>query len=84
MKPFNYNAAVELTRGAKAVVTVEEHTFIGGLASAVCLALRKNKVPVDYVAVEDVFGQSAHSAPELMKFYGLTSDNIVTKVKNLL
>jgi transketolase len=84
MKPFNYAGIVELTKGAKAVVTVEEHTFIGGLASAVCLALRKNKVPVDYVAVEDVFGQSAHSAPELMKFYGLTSENIVTKVKNLL
>ncbi len=84
MKPFNYVSAVELTRGARAVVTAEEHSYIGGLASAVCLALRKTKIPVDYVAVEDSFGQSAHSAAELMKHYGLTSDNIVNKVTNLL
>ena len=84
MKPFNYVSAVELTRGARAVVTAEEHSYIGGLASAVCLALRKTKVPVDYVAVEDSFGQSAHSAPQLMKHYGLTSENIVNKVTNLL
>jgi transketolase len=84
MKPFNYVSAVELTRGARAVVTAEEHSYIGGLASAVCLAIRKTKVPVDYVAVEDSFGQSAHSAAELMKYYGLTSDNIVNKATNLL
>jgi transketolase len=84
MKPFNYAGVVELTKGARAVVTAEEHTYIGGLASAVCLALRKNRIPVDFVAIEDVFGQSAHSAAELMNFYGLTSANIVKKVKNLL
>ncbi|MBN2238808.1 MAG: transketolase family protein [Dehalococcoidales bacterium] len=84
MKPFNYAGVIELTRGAKAVVTAEEHSFIGGLASAVCLALRKTKIPVDYVAVEDCFGQSAHSAAELMIHYGLTSENIVSKVNGLL
>jgi transketolase len=84
MKPFNYTSAIELVKGAKAVVTAEEHTYIGGLASMVCLALRKIKIPVDYVAIEDVFGQSAHNAGELMKYYGLTSENIVEKAKNLL
>lgn len=84
MKPFNYLGAVELTRGARAVITAEEHSYIGGLASAVCLALRKTKVPVDYVAVGDSFGQSAHSAAELMEQYGLTSENIVNKATNLL
>jgi transketolase len=84
MKPFNSASVVELVKGAKAVVTAEEHTYIGGLASMVCLALRKVKIPVDYVAIEDTFGQSAHNASELMKFYGLTSENIVEKAKNLL
>jgi transketolase len=84
MKPFNYVGALELTKGAKAVVTAEEHTYIGGLASAVCLVLRKTKIPVDYVAIEDVFGQSAHSAAELMIRYGLTSKNIIEKVGSLL
>jgi transketolase len=84
MKPFNYTGVLELSKGAKAVVTAEEHTYIGGLASAVCLVLRKTKIPVDYVAIEDVFGQSAHSADELMKRYGLTSENIIEKVADLL
>ncbi|MFC1920988.1 transketolase family protein [Chloroflexota bacterium] len=84
MKPFNCNSAIKLTEGAKAVVTAEEHSYIGGLTSAVCLALRKTKIPVDYVAVEDSFGQSAHNAVELMIHYGLTSENIVIKANNLL
>jgi transketolase len=46
--------------------------------------LRKTRVPIDYVAVEDVFGQSAHSAAELMEHYGLTAKNIVLKAKSLL
>ena len=84
MKPFNYTGVIELTRNAKAVVTAEEHSYIGGLASAVCLALRKTKIPVDYVAVEDSFGQSAHRAAELMTHYGLTSEHIIIKANNLL
>ena len=84
MKPFDYLSAVDLTRGARAVVTAEEHSYLGGLASAVCLALRKTKLPMDYVAVEDSFGQSARSASELMEDYGLTSRNIVNKATSLL
>jgi transketolase len=84
MKPFNYLSAVELTRGARAVITAEEHSYLGGLASAVCLALRKTKVPMDYVAVEDSFGQSARSSAELMENYGLTSRNLVNKAISLL
>lgn len=84
MKPFNYLSAVELTRGARAVITAEEHSYLGGLASAVCLALRKTKVPMDYVAVEDSFGQSARSAAELMENYGLTSRDLVNKAISLL
>ncbi len=84
LKPFNAEGAVELTRRARAVVTAEEHSYIGGLAGAVCLALRKTRIPVDYVAIQDVFGQSAHSAAELMEFYGLTAAKIVEKAHGLL
>lgn len=84
MKPFDYKGVAEIAKSVKAVVTAEDHNYIGGLASAVALALRKSSVPMDYVAVEDVFGQSAHSAQELMEHYGLTAENIVNKAKNLL
>jgi len=84
LKPFDFEAAAELCRGAKAVISAEEHNYYGGLATLVGLALRKTCIPFDYVAVEDVFGQSAHSAAELMKYYGLTPENIVAKAKALL
>ena len=84
MKPFDYAGCARLCGDVKAVVTAEEHTFIGGLASTVALSLRTARVPMDYVAIMDAFGQSAHSAAELYEHYGLTVDNIVKKVKGLL
>lgn len=84
MKPFNYDAVAKIASEVKAVVTAEDHNYIGGLASAVALALKQSNTPMDYVAVEDVFGQSAHSADELMSHYGLTAEAICGKVKSLL
>ncbi len=84
MKPFDYQGAAEIAKTVRAVVTAEDHTYIGGLASAIALALRKSPLPMDYVAIEDQFGQSAHSAAELMNHYGLTAQNIAEKAKKLL
>ena len=84
MKPFDYEGALKLCEGAKAVVAAEEANYIGGLSAAVATALRKSAIPMDYVAIEDTFGQSAHSAEELMDFYGLTAENIVKKAKAML
>ena len=84
MKPFDYEGTEAIAKSVKAVVTAEDHTFIGGLASAAALALRKCTTPMDYVAIDDAFGQSANSAVELMEHYGLTAENIAEKAKNLL
>ncbi|MDO4487834.1 MAG: transketolase C-terminal domain-containing protein [Eubacteriales bacterium] len=84
LKPFDYEGAAALCEGKKAAVVAEEASFIGGLTGAVATALRKSSVPMDYVAVEDSFGQSAQSAEELMDLYGLTAENIVSKVKALI
>lgn len=84
MKPFNYNAVAEMASKAKGVITAEEHTYIGGLASHVAFALKKSTVPMDYVAIEDQFGQSAYSVNELMKQYGLTAEHIFEKATKLV
>jgi len=84
MKPFNEAGVIELSKGMKAVVTAEEHSYIGGLASKVALALKKSTIPMDYVAVDDKFGQSAHDVNQLMEHYGLTAKDIVEKTKGLL
>ena len=84
MKPFPYNDVAEIAKGVKAVVTAEDHSYIGGLASAAALALRRSSTPMDYVAIGDMFGQSARSLEDLMKHYGLTAENIAAKAKSLL
>ena len=84
LKPFDNEGVQEIASKVRAVVTAEEHTYIGGLASMTALALRGSCVPMDYVAVPDCFGQSAHSAEELQKSYGLTPENIAEKAEKLL
>ena len=62
-------------------MTVEEHSVIGGLGSAVCDALaEKAPTPVKKIGIQDVFGESG-PAVELVKKYGLDADSIYEKVK---
>ena len=84
MKPFNYDGVVELAQGMKGVVTAEEHSYIGGLAAATALALRRKSVPMDFVALDDTFGESALKTEDLQVAYGLTADCIVAKARNLV
>lgn len=84
MKPFDYEGVAALAATVKAVVTAEDHNFIGGLASAAALALRRSSTPMDFVAVMDKFGQSAHSSKELMDYYGISAAKIAEKAINLL
>ena len=84
MKPFDSEGVEALSRRVRAIVTAEDHSRIGGLAAHVALALRRSSTPMDYVAINDRFGQSAHSARELMVHYGLTAEAIADKVMTLL
>ena len=84
LKPFDDNAIINLAKGMKGVVTAEEHSYIGGLASAVSYALRNTPVPLEAVAIDDRFGQSAESHQELLDYYGLNSEGIVQKARQVL
>ena len=65
------------------VVTVEEHSVIGGLGDAVLAALAEDPVPVKKIGVNDAFGESGPGA-ELLHKYGLDAANIVKTVKDIL
>ena len=63
------------------IVTAEEHSVIGGLGSAVAdVVTEACPVPVLKIGINDVFGKSGPAA-ELLKVYGLTSEQIVKKAK---
>lgn len=84
LKPLDEKAILRLTEGVRGVVTCEEHSVIGGLSQAVCWALRGQGIPLDAVAVMDVFGQSAHSAEELYTAYHLQPEDIQRRALALI
>jgi transketolase len=84
LKPIDEKAIKKLASGVKGVVTVEEHTIIGGLASATAFILRGTALPIEAVAIQDCFGQSALSYEQLLEHYGLTDTAIVKAVKKVL
>ena len=84
LKPIDEQAIIELADRVKGIVTVEEHTIIGGLAEAVAFILRGRAMPMEAVAVQDCFGQSALDYEQLLEHYGLTEEAIVEAVKKVL
>ncbi|MEA1929338.1 MAG: transketolase C-terminal domain-containing protein [Patescibacteria group bacterium] len=84
IKPLDRDAIVNLAHHAKAIVTAEEHQQAGGLGGAVAELLATDyPVPIEFVGVDDKFGQSG--APmELLAHYGLDSDAIKTATKKVL
>ena len=81
IKPLDEDLIVAAAKETGKVVTVEEHSVIGGLGSAVCDVLsEKAPTKVLKIGVNDVFGESG-PALELLKKYGLDSDGIYEKVK---
>ena len=81
IKPLDEELILEAAKETGKVVTVEEHSVIGGLGSAVCDVLsEKLPTPVLKIGVMDVFGESG-PAKELIKKYGLDAESIYAKVK---
>lgn len=84
IKPLDDNAIIESAVKTGRVVVAEEHSIIGGLGSAVAeLLCEKHPVPVARVGIKDVFGRSGEPA-ELLKYYGLTDEDISQAAKGLL
>jgi transketolase len=84
LKPVDESALLEFARGTRGIVTAEEHSLIGGLAALVTWVFRNERYPTRSVGIEDRWGQSAHSYVELQREYGLTANDIATKVRAVL
>ena len=81
IKPLDEELVIASAQKTGKVVTVEEHSVIGGLGSAVAEVLSE-KAPTKLlrIGVEDQFGESG-PAPELIHKYGLDSEGIYKKIK---
>lgn len=84
IKPLDEESIVQKAKKCGAVVTVEEHSVIGGLGGAISeLLAQKCPVPIEFVGTKDVFGESG-SPEELYKKYGLDVKSIKTAVKKVI
>ena len=81
IKPLDEDLIVKAAKETGKVFTVDEHSVIGGLGSAVCDCLsEKAPTKVVKIGVNDVYGESG-PAVELVKKYGLDSEGIYKKIK---
>jgi len=84
IKPLDEETVLASAKKTGKVITVEEHSVIGGLGSAVCDVLcAKLPTPVLKIGMNDMFGESG-SAGALVKKYGLDADGIYSKVKDFV
>jgi transketolase len=84
LKPVNEEAIKDLATGVKGIVTLEEHTIIGGLASIITFILRGWALPIETIAINDMFGQSATDYESLLDHYNLNEQAVIKATKRIL
>ena len=83
-KPIDRDAIIKAARDTGAIVTVEEHTVLGGLGSAIAeVVIQSAPCPLKIVGIQDQFGVSGEP-DELFKYFGLTAKDIVKAAKEAL
>ncbi|MBQ1642427.1 MAG: transketolase family protein [Oscillospiraceae bacterium] len=84
IKPLDKDLIIESAKKTGKVLTLEEGVIQGGLGSAVAQALSVScPVPMRYIGMDNCFGQSGDAA-DLMKYYGMSPENVVAKAKELI
>lgn len=85
IKPLDERLVLKCAKQTNAVMTIEEHSVIGGLGGAVSEVIAENRlcVPFKRMGVQDMFCESGEPE-ELFEKYGLSTPHIITNVKKLL
>jgi len=84
VKPLDVATLDKAARETGGIVTAEEHTVVHGIGGAVASAVAQNHpVPMAFVGVQDVFGESGE-AEELFAKYGLTAERVAASARDVL
>lgn len=79
IKPIDRDTIVKCAKETKKIITIEDHSIIGGLGSAVCEVLAEEyPCKVIRMGIKDSFGKSG-KAEELMKYFKITAEDIISK-----
>ena len=82
IKPIDKEIVIKSAKETKKLISIEDHSIIGGLGSAIAEVLTE-EYPSKLIrlGIKDTFGKSGN-AVELMKYFGLTSEGIIQAIKN--
>lgn len=84
IKPLDAEAVLKSVAKTKCAVVCEEHNRIGGLGSTIAALLaHENPTPLEYVAVNDSFGESG-TPDQLLAKYGLDTPDVIKVVKKVV
>ena len=80
IKPIDRDIIVKCAKETKKLITIEDHSIIGGLGSSVCEVLAEEyPCKVIRMGIKDTFGKSG-KAEELMKYFGITAEDIISNI----
>lgn len=83
VKPLDFQTVIDSVKKTKFAITVENHSIVGGLGSAICETLAaKYPAKVYRVGIHDEFGQSGKS-DELMEYYGLDAKTLAKRIRTM-
>ena len=81
IKPIDKEMIIKCAKETKKLISIEDHSIIGGLGSAIAEVLTENyPAQLTRLGIKDTFGKSG-KAEDLMKYFGLTSEDIIKNVK---
>lgn len=82
IKPIDKELIIKSAKETKKIITIEDHSIIGGLGSAVCeVLIEEYPCIVKRLGVKDTFGKSG-KAEKLLEYFGLTKDGIIKEIIN--
>ena len=83
VKPLDVTTVIECAESCKFIITVENHSTIGGLGSAICEVVSgRCPTKVYRIGIHDEYGQSGKS-DELVEYYGLDSKALVKRIRTM-
>jgi transketolase len=83
VKPLDIQTVIDSVKKTKFAITVENHSIIGGLGSAICETLAERyPTKVHRIGIHDEFGQSG-KAEELLEYYGLDSKTLAKRISTM-
>jgi len=84
IKPLDEETILSSVKKTGRVITLEEHSVIGGIGSTIAGFLgEKFPLPIKIMGIPDVFGESARNYQELLDKYGLNAENIIKEFEKI-